>query len=60
VARIQRIQAQPPKVLFNDAWWARLLVRTLAPLAIPQLARGQRSALFGELFFGVTPVELRV
>jgi 2-polyprenyl-6-methoxyphenol hydroxylase-like FAD-dependent oxidoreductase len=60
VARIQRIQAQPPKVLFNDAWWARLLVRTLAPLAMPQLARGQRSALFGELFFGVTPVELRV
>lgn len=60
VSRIQRLQAQPPRVLFNDAWWARLLLRVLAPLAVPQLARGRRGRLVGELFFGVTPVELRV
>jgi 2-polyprenyl-6-methoxyphenol hydroxylase-like FAD-dependent oxidoreductase len=60
VARIQRLQAQPPKLLFNDARWARFVVSALAPLAISQVARGRRSALFGDLFFGVTPVELRV
>ena len=60
VARIQRLQARPPKVLFNDAWWARLALRVLAPLALPQIARGPGGALVGDLFFGVTPVELCV
>jgi 2-polyprenyl-6-methoxyphenol hydroxylase-like FAD-dependent oxidoreductase len=60
VARIQRLQARPPKVLFNDAWWARFVLSALAPLAIPQIARGRRGALVGDLFFGVTRVELRV
>ncbi len=60
VSRIQWLQAQPPKLLFNDAWWARQVLNVLAPFALPRLARVRRGPLIGDFFFGVTQVELRV
>jgi 2-polyprenyl-6-methoxyphenol hydroxylase-like FAD-dependent oxidoreductase len=60
VSRIQRLQAQPPRVLFNPSPWARLAVRWLAPLAAAQIRRGRAGALFGSFAFGTTEVRLRV
>lgn len=60
IALIQRLQALPPRVLLNRAWWAepvrRLIPLLLAPAAIQNLV-GRRLGVFA---FGVTEVKLVV
>ena len=60
VAEIQRFQAAPPRVILNDAWWARVVLQ-LAPLLLgADIARGRAGTLFRRFAFGVTDVSLRV
>ena len=60
VSEIQRIQAVPPRVLFRDAWWTRLLLRIVPLLLGSELARGRRALLVRRFLFGVTEVRLSV
>jgi 2-polyprenyl-6-methoxyphenol hydroxylase-like FAD-dependent oxidoreductase len=60
VTRIQRLQARPPRLVFNSSLWARLAVRWLVPLLAAQIRRGRAGAFFGRLAFGATEVRLRV
>jgi 2-polyprenyl-6-methoxyphenol hydroxylase-like FAD-dependent oxidoreductase len=57
VREIKRLQAIPPYVVLNDAWWARLALRFLAPLLF---GRGGSSGVFRRLALGTTDVTLRV
>ena len=59
VAFIQRMQAQPPKVVMGKAWWADLL-RHLPKLLRFERARAQALQVARPLLFGTTDVSLRV
>ena len=60
VREIQRMQALPPRVLFRDAWWTRLLLGLLPLLLGSELARGRRALLVRRFLYGVTEVRLAV
>jgi hypothetical protein len=60
VAPIQELQALPPKVVLNRAWWGEPLRRILAALLkrrLPQRLLIRRVEVFN---FGVTEVQLKV
>ncbi len=57
VREIQRLQAIPPYVILNDAWWARLALRVLPRLLI---ASGGGAGVFRRFTLGTTDVTLRV
>ena len=60
VKKIQRLQAFPPRVWFNRAWWGEPVRRVLGQLARSSAVRrivGWRMSGFA---FGVTDVQLRV
>jgi 2-polyprenyl-6-methoxyphenol hydroxylase-like FAD-dependent oxidoreductase len=60
VSAIQRMQAQPPRVILSNAWWARLALAMLPVFIRGDLGRGRRGVLFNRFAFGVTAVRLRV
>ncbi len=60
VSRTQRLQARPPRLLFNDVWWARLALGTLLRVVGSIVTRGQLERGFRRIAFGITEVKLRV
>ncbi len=56
----QRFQALPPKVLFRNTWWARLLLRTVATFAGSSIARSRGGATFARFASGLTEVQVKV
>jgi 2-polyprenyl-6-methoxyphenol hydroxylase-like FAD-dependent oxidoreductase len=60
IAELQRLQALPPRVLFSDAWWARLALSVLPALARPFAARRRAPPFLRRFAFGVTQVRLAV
>jgi 2-polyprenyl-6-methoxyphenol hydroxylase-like FAD-dependent oxidoreductase len=60
VSEIQQMQALPPRVLFRDVWWTRLILRLVPLLLGSELARGRRALLVRRFLYGVTEVRLSV
>ncbi len=60
VSRTQRFQAQPPRLLFNDAWWTRLALGTLLRVVGSIVPRSRLESGFRHIAFGITEVKLRV
>ncbi len=56
----QRFQALPPKVLFRNTWWARLLLRTVATFAGSSIARSRGGTTFARFASGLTEVQVKV
>lgn len=60
VETIQRLQAIPPKIMLNRAWWGEGLRRVVAALARREAVRRRIAVRGGEMAFGVTEVRLAV
>jgi 2-polyprenyl-6-methoxyphenol hydroxylase-like FAD-dependent oxidoreductase len=60
VVKIQRLQAMPPRVLLNRAWWAEPVRRLIPLLARGPLARRAGARGLADFAFGVREVTLRV
>ncbi len=60
VSLIQRIQAQPPRVVLRNTWWSRLALRAAMPLLAAAVPLARNGPLFRRFAFGVTDVRLQV
>ena len=60
ILKIQRMQAMPPRLLLNRAWWAEPARRLIPLLARGALARRAGARVLAGLAFGVTEVRLSV
>jgi 2-polyprenyl-6-methoxyphenol hydroxylase-like FAD-dependent oxidoreductase len=60
ITTIQDMQARAPRIVLNDAWWARLALRVIPLVLGSGLGSGARSVLFRRMAFGVTDVKLVV
>jgi 2-polyprenyl-6-methoxyphenol hydroxylase-like FAD-dependent oxidoreductase len=60
VEAIQRLQAQAPRIVLNDAWWAQLVLRALPLLLRSGIGSAARGGLFRRFAFGVADVRLTV
>jgi 2-polyprenyl-6-methoxyphenol hydroxylase-like FAD-dependent oxidoreductase len=58
IVTIQKIQARPPKVILNNTWWTRLLLRSLPHLARGVIGQARNRGLFGRFAWGVSDVRL--
>ena len=60
VARIQLLQAQPPKLVLSRSWWGEPLRRLVARIAASGVAQRRALSVARPFLFGVTDVRLRV
>lgn len=60
IAMIQAMQARAPRIVLNDVWWTRLLLRVLPHVLGSGLAMRVRGTFFRRMAFGVTDVKLVV
>ena len=60
VRRIQTMQAQPPKLLLNRAWWGEALRRVAGALLSRRFVRRRAGRVASAFLHGVTKVRLDV
>ena len=60
VARVQRLQALPPKVMLSRAWWGEPVRRAASHALRRPAVRGRMAASASGFLFGVTDVRLQV
>ena len=58
IVTIQKLQARQPKVILNNTWWTRLLLRSLPHLARGVIGQARNRGLFGRFAWGVSDVRL--
>lgn len=58
VSMIQRLQAQPPRVVLRDAWWAGLALEVAALLGLGMLRVVGGEVLFRRFMFGIADVKV--
>jgi len=60
VAQIQKMQAMPPKLILNRAWWGEPLRNMLGKLLTNAAVRQRAAGRVSPFLFGVTEVQLTV
>ena len=60
IERIQRLQAQPPRLVLSRAWWGEPLRRLASRMLRSSSVRARLAQRLTPALFGVTPVQLKV